>query len=149
MQGASAQAALRTGLVLLDRNHRENIKEAGQLPCAPAALSSPSSVIELAEMPTEFFLDRRHKRVSFASEPTFFTIDRRPYTDIVGDIRDPHNPNFCAIGFSRSLRLSQFAVEHLDLVVESWFRALKREAKRSQRARASARRRDAEPSAAP
>lgn len=116
-------------------------KEPGERSCRKDSdVCSPVSVVMQAEMPSEFSLDLQ-KRVTFAPQPTFFMLEPRSYCDLVGDIRDVENPNFCAMGLARSVRLAQFATELLDTLVESWFIALKRETQRRRRERCTARRR--------
>ena len=116
-------------------------KEPGERTCSKDVdVCSPVSVVVQAEKPSEFRLDLQ-KRVTFAPQPSFFTLEPRNYCDLVGDIRDVDNPNFCAMGLARSIRLAQFATEFVDAMVESWFRALKREVQRGRRARCTARRR--------
>ena len=49
------------------------------------------------------------RHVSFAEVHETFMFERAAFIDLVGDARDPQNPNYCALGVSRDLRLTQFA----------------------------------------
>ena len=102
-----------------------------------AAASSPHTVMEHSPTPSDFQLDLP-KHVTWDPERvTCISIERLAYTDIVGDIRDDANPNFCAIGCARSIRLSGFAGGHIESMAERWFQTLKREMRRRRRARRS------------
>jgi len=83
-------------------------------------------------------------RVSFADERCVFIVERLPFVAIMGDLRDPLNPNFCAIGMARSFRLSALGKQHcrnqLAHLLSGWWRVSReqraaRERSRSRRGR--------------
>ena len=49
------------------------------------------------------------RSVSFAACPSMRLVERLSYIDVVGDVHDMSNPNYCAMGISRALRMAQFA----------------------------------------
>jgi len=126
----------------------ENIKTADN-----ELLRSPISVVTEGVSPTRFALDavpcaspstsackgRQQARVlRWAPSNECIEVTRFDYTAIVGDIRDAANPNYCAIGCARDLRLSSFANEAAERACEAWFSALKQQARRSRRRRSEA-----------
>lgn len=64
---------------------------------------------------------RSGKHVRINPLPHIRLVERLDLVDIVGDIRDPHNPNFGAMGVARDLRLSQFACEFTEQVAIECF----------------------------
>ena len=56
---------------------------------------------------------RNNSKIKFALEDQVFLIERLQYVDIVGDIRNKNDPNYCEIALSRTYRLSVFYQEFI------------------------------------
>ena len=75
------------------------------------------------------------RRVHFAATPSIRVVQRLEYTAIVGDIRDPKNPNYGALGVTRDLRLSNFAYALIEELANECFARWKRASEDSRRLR--------------
>ena len=78
------------------------------------------------------------RRVRFASTPMVRVVERYAYTDIVGDIRDPGNPNYGAMGVTRDLRLSSFAFSLIEELASECFARWKQASEDSRQLRGGA-----------
>ena len=61
---------------------------------------------------------RKNSKIKFALEDEIFLIERLSYIDIVGDIRNKDDPNYCEIAQCRNYRLSIFYEKY---ILEKYF----------------------------
>lgn len=106
---------------------------------APRSPKSSANIVDIVITPsTPKSKGPGTRVVRWAPTNKCVEVPRLDYTAIVGDIRDATNPNYCAIGTARDLRLSSFAHDAIERAAEEWFAFLKHQARRSRRRRSAA-----------
>lgn len=68
-----------------------------------------------------------------------YLVERLSFTSIVGDLRDPTNPNYCALGLARDFRLSALGKRHqrdqMVHLLHSWKKASREQREARERSR--------------